>query len=230
MNITISGTSHNILFKGKKAKEFDPKQVVDLYKQGLTTNEIYKQTGCSFVRLKKILSVLPDEKDIIAQHAYNSKHLIATTLKENDIIDMYKQGIPVTEIAERYNCYAQVIRNIIKKQHNAKELQIINKNELRFEQEIQDQMLELYKKGYHIGYIANKYNCSKTAVRKVLSQFGNMENLKKIHQQNHLVAIEKLKEEIFAFYKQVNENIFKVADKFGYNSQTIFNLISKMNK
>ena len=230
MDITITKNFYNIGFAGRKPNKYNPEEVIDLYRKGIKLTDITKQTGCSYVHIKEIISALPNEKEIRQEHAYNSKYIFATTPKENDIIKMFREGIPATEIAKKYNCDAQVIRNIINKQQNARELQIINKHELRFNADIQYQMLNLYKNGYPIGFIANKYECSKAAVQKILSQFGGMKYLRRFYQYNQPAAIEKLKDEIFNFYKQTNENILRVADKFGYSGQTILKLVAKMSK
>ena len=88
-----------------------------------------------------------------------------------EIISKYNNGIKVKDIVKEYNISQQTINRYLKSQNISK---IKYRSCRRFDKNKENQIIELYKKGYSQKEIAILYNTFNTSIRRVLLRNNNI--------------------------------------------------------
>ena len=171
------------------SKEGHPSYDVQTRSQSTEIKRLYEEELWSIQRIcreyKKSNGLI---KKILAQEgvAFRQKAIRSPLwLKKTEIIDLYKSGMSLNEISHRYfNCNSHV--NFFANMLRDEGIKILAANERRRSAiwASEREAIALYKEGYSMRYLSEKYDCDASVVSELLSK----NNIKKrsISQQNNL--------------------------------------------
>jgi transposase len=134
-------------------------EIIDLYKSGISLNEISKEYYGSSSGVSMFAKMLREEGiDVQKRPRYSSAWDYA-----NEIINMYKSGCLIKTITEKYNCDVSVINaifqlNNVKKTDNTRSPAWLYK----------DEIIELKKENISCKELALRYNVCEGVIRKIL--------------------------------------------------------------
>lgn len=179
-----------------KIKSITPKienEIVELYKQGKSTQEISKIIDISPDRILKKLRDNEAWDEIEKEHTQNQKIITITPEITNTMIELYKQGISANEIAEKLNCSVSTVSRQIGKQENKDELIKIHKMNSKNKEikeatiitnELLKEIIDLYKQGKSYTDIGKLIGCNPTTVKRNLQKLENWQELEAENKRN----------------------------------------------
>ena len=100
------------------------------------------------------------------------KKMFCLSGKENEICQMYQQGLTTYQIAKKFNVSQKSIYNKLKKRN----MVLREKGKRYLLESDKEKIISLYKAGYSILALSEKFNCSWLTVKNLL----NRENVPKI--------------------------------------------------
>lgn len=153
----------------KKLHESQDEAILSLYSQGFSINEVGKKFGVEASVINNILV----KHDIYKRGAGSYNHKF-TEEQENEVIDLYvNQKMFVTEIAIKFQVEGRTISKILKS-HNIKIL--TSKDMRKFTPEQEQEIINLYWRGYNTYQLAEKFDISRTSVKRIFIR-NNVETL-----------------------------------------------------
>ena len=150
--------------------EDDCQNIIDLYKQGVSSVNIGKIFGCS--------------KNPITRVLHDNGIILDTSLRKinksdyQKIADMYTNGMTQQEIADIYQCSQNTISRVMQNIGLS-----VRPNGLTKEQV--EQMYELYKKGFRLPQIADIYNVDRHTIGRAFKKNGFVTDRKTYHCDEH---------------------------------------------
>jgi transposase len=206
----------------KKLNESQEKEVQELYSKDFSISEISRSFGVAHGVINKIL-----EDNNIEKKEPGIYHKKISKEEEQDVLDLYlNQKLFVNEIAAKYNVELRTISTVLK-DHNIKILTSKEMRKLTPEQE--QEMIKLYWQGYSTYQLAEKFNISRTSVKRIFNR-----NDVKIYSvpAKKSTIVRKIKEsqypKIIELYKEglTQEKIGKLYD---VTEETIRKILHKNN-
>ncbi len=204
---------NNIPLRGKlntrKIKDDGEKQVISLYQQGLSANEIGKQFE---VDGKAILKIL--KRNNIKSRGCNESKIKIPKEKESKIISLYLEGKSAIDIGKLFNVSNTPIWRILKKNNvpikrptdfrpTGVKKKRTNSNDL--------EVINLYQQGLSISDISKKFKLHSSTIKNVLKD-NNIELKINITDKDKIKASE--------LYKQ-GYSVSEISKIFGFNIKDI---------
>lgn len=141
----------------------DSTNIIEMYSKGISINKISDQTGYSVYAVNKVIKSIKeaDCKDIDTRG-------IMDILKDNidQIESLFDAGMTKPNIAKQFNCSISQITNF---------LYYIGKTNI-YSEEIEEDIIQLYKSGMRIVDIYRKLDITNTIVERVVAKYKYINN------------------------------------------------------
>lgn len=208
--------------------EEEYKKITELYKEGMEVCELAALIHCPTKTIKAVLNSQDNFKELKAEHKKNKslQKIYHSPKIEEDILDMYKNGISILIISEFLNIPYNETKNVIYKHDNKKLKEIYWRNRSQEKKEFslseEEEIINLFQNGAPIGTIAKQFDCN---YNSIICLIQNNEKFKEIITGNRLKKEEhnipqSLQEEIIKLYsgglskkdiaKQLNCDLYSV--------------------
>ena len=207
-NIEEIENLHNASLKGKRQHltEKDKQAIIELYKQGLTMQQIDKKLKCASKKLLNKYKDTPEWEEIKKTHDenYEKTQGIMPQDKTDIALKLYKEGKSFNTISKTIGITAKTISDLFKLRPDWSELkEEHDKNLSNFDD---DKILELYKEGYTYEKIAKEFNCSISCIKKRIHQHPNGADAIAIHNEvaykKTVAGNEELQNKIIQLYRE----------------------------
>ncbi|MFN8671313.1 MAG: helix-turn-helix domain-containing protein [Candidatus Sericytochromatia bacterium] len=245
-NLSIEKTRIARLLKKNKIKIKDPviylkifdlaeeQKILDLYSEENSISKISQMYNVSLLTISKIIA-----KNNITKRTSDFYNKKISKENEKEIIDLYeKDKLNLEEISKLIEVSPVVISKMLKS-NNIKVLQSKDKRKLSLEDELE--IINLYWKGYTTYQLAEKYNISRTSVRRIFirnnvetgyPKMGKDKIKRKIYEDEYPKIIMLYnqgltQEKIGNMYNVAEETIRKILHKNNVKTRT--NTITKFN-
>jgi DNA-binding NarL/FixJ family response regulator len=192
-------------------------RIILLYQQGLSVTKLAEEYGVVPGTIKRVLDL--NNIKIRQPEYYNKKLSDKDAVK---IIQLYKKGLPVSQVAKKFKVKSGAITRILKK--NQVELRPQGYYQKKLNDNDEAEIIRLYRQGLTKAKIAEQFNISPPAVNQAL-KLNNIESRKVSHQIKVTEAIEK---EIIRLYKGTG-SIHKVGKLLGLSPSTVSIKLHKHN-
>lgn len=215
----------------------DLDRIVELYRQGVTKNDIAKILNASSTKVKTALGKLENIDEIEAEHIKNASRTIINDEIIDKMVELYKKGDTAAQIGLALGCSELTVARNLKTLENWKDIReehVQNYNKINQQngkvtiitQEKKDKMVELYAQGLSANKIAKILNCGETTVARYISKQPNKDELEEAHKANsEIKPISKdIEKEIIELYKQ-GKSSFEIEKLLGIGSYRISNLL-----
>lgn len=145
-----------------KLTELQNQEVIECYKQGLTTSKIAEQ----FSVCKSTITNTLKNNNIQTRTLSDYKKF--SSRQEWEIIELYKNEKTMTDIAKDFKCSVAVIDRIFKEHNIQKKQKGLSKRKLSKVQE--QEVIKLYEKGKTIKLIAKRYDVNIVTISSILKR------------------------------------------------------------
>lgn len=205
-NLTIGGDGNRRLLLDNSYDE-----IKELYLSGFSSNkiaELYKVDKASIVKILRSLNVK------IRSNKLNINHQ-----EFLELVQDYKSGYSLKELAKRYDCSSTGLKEYLIK----KGIDLRNRYNILEDSESQEKMINDYLDNkLELRNILSKYHCSYNIFTKILSLHGIDKKGKGTHfKLNESECLEAIK--MFNDGKKVKQ----IAERFKVNKSTIYSLFKR---
>ena len=212
-------------------KDLDSCEIIGMYQKGIPIIKIAKEFDCSFVPIERILKenrikIRPASFYIKGKTPHNKSNL-----DKEKVIDLYKEGFTLGEVAKKLDCSDTPIKRILKEQgvtirdHGYYMKGKIPHNKLHLpEQEI----IKLHNQDISGFQISKKFGCTHNVIHKILKK-----NNIKIRNRGFYIkgkpSLQRLIKNEQIVVDMYNQNIsgMKIAEKFGCNDTVIYGILKR---
>ena len=195
----------------------DIKDIVKMYKSGVSIYGIATKYGVNHNTIKDMLV----KQGVYREYTREPNEKPFSPSDIEDIVEMYKSGVIIYDIATKYGVHHNTIKGILVKQgvygKNRRELDI-----KPFSPSDIEDIIEMYKSGVSIRKIAAKYNVSVTIIKDRLIKQGVYEKYRRIPNEKSF-SPSKIKE-IIEMY-EANVEIAAIARVYGVRWENIRDIL-----
>lgn len=215
----------------------EEKNIAELYKQGKSLGEISKITNLGPERVLSNLKKQDNWEEIEKEHTKNKKLTVIRQELVDKMVELYKQGKSINEIANILGCGESSVSRHITKQENKDELIKSNK-ENSPQKEIKEatiitpdrlnQIIELFKNGKSFKEISLEIGCNQTTVARKLRKLENWKELEKENIKNspRTIITTDTVEKMVELFKQ-GKSANAIANILHCNPTTVLDYIEK---
>lgn len=143
-------------FYNKKLYDKDYPKIILLYKKNFTLSQIAKKFCVKFGAIKRVLK--KNNIELKDKGYYNKK---LTEINELEIIKLYEQGLTKGTLAKEFNISTPTITKVLNR-NNVKSRE--KYNSIKVTEDIEKEIINLYKNSNSANKIAKKLNLSKSTI------------------------------------------------------------------
>lgn len=164
-------------------------EIINMYVNGIGPYNMAEKLNVSGKSIIKFLQSQKNYESLKSQHESNIKYKRVWKPEEiSDIVNSYRNGITVGELAKKHGASSDGIEGILSRQENFDELKADNiKNSKKFinwTPELVNNIIDMYSKGDTIENIAKTTNISMAVVYSKIKSQPNFAELKTTHDNN----------------------------------------------
>ena len=148
------------------------KEIVERYNKGLSILKLAEEFEVHFSTIKRII----DAKNIKVRPSnfYSKKEY---SEQEQQVIELYKKGIPISQLQNKFTFKGSIIRKILKK--NNIEVRSPGYYSKKVTEKEEKEIVKLYNEGLTKIGVAKHFKLSTTAIDRVLKE-NNIESRKRL--------------------------------------------------
>lgn len=216
------GSLYCILNKRKIQKKFEEKrdidfnQILKLYNGGKSPKEIGEIVNRSRGLIRKLLI----ENNIkLRKNRWLRSRKTLRSEKHGEIVDLYNNGMNISQISKKIGCSWTEIKNILRKYHVkfiSTHLDIpnfLNKNK--------EGIISFYKEGKTLNYISKIYNCKSDTIKTFLIK-NNIEVI------NHKKRDSEIRSIILNLYKNNSLNTLQISHQLNMSIKQVSSILYRL--
>jgi transposase-like protein/G:T-mismatch repair DNA endonuclease (very short patch repair protein) len=136
-------------------------KIRELYKNGVSLDDICKELS---ITRHMLLNRLRDYGIGLSKERSRALFYYNNNLSEESILETFKQNGNVEYTCNILNISRKILKSVLDK-HNIKTENYLRKD---YFESNKDNIIKTYKKGYSLGYVSKKFNCSVETIRNFL--------------------------------------------------------------